>query len=137
MSETNGAGFEPTGNERVDAALQRLWSRMDGVDGMLKDIQDALIVTAHLEKRQTEDLQRHSELLDQHRDMLAHHAELLIRHDNFIVQHHEESHERHQKFVASHEEFVQYHELKMREFDEKLNALIDMIMRRERGPEAP
>ena len=38
--------------------------------------------------------------------------------------------------IKEHAEFVAYHELKMREFDEKLNALVDIVMRREGGPEA-
>jgi uncharacterized protein YaaR (DUF327 family) len=142
MSDANGIVFEPTGDERVDAALQRLSSRMDGMGGMLKDLQDALIVNAHLEKRQSERLDHHDELLDQHRQMLAQHAEMLVRHNNVLVNHqefitqHEESLARHEKIVSSHEEFAQYHDLKMREIDEKLNALVDIIMRRERGPEA-
>ena len=42
----------------------------------------------------------------------------------------------HAEYIATHEEFVRYHDIKMREFDEKLNALIDIVMRREGGPEA-
>ncbi|MBV9763432.1 MAG: hypothetical protein JOZ48_01190 [Acidobacteriaceae bacterium] len=94
MSDTNGGtDFPMTGDPRADAALTRLREHLDKHDALLEGINDALIVNAHLEKRQ---------------------SELLVQ----------------------HAEFIAFHDLKMREIDEKLNALIDIVMRREGGSEA-
>jgi hypothetical protein len=41
----------------------------------------------------------------------------------------------HAEFIARHEAFHSRHEMMMAEFDEKLNALIDIIMKRNGGPE--
>jgi hypothetical protein len=38
--------------------------------------------------------------------------------------------------IKEHAEFIAKHEIMMAEFDGKLNALIDMLMKREGGPEA-
>ncbi len=43
----------------------------------------------------------------------------------------------HPEIIATHEAFHQRHEIKMAEFDDKLNALIDIIMKRNGGPETP
>ena len=40
---------------------------------------------------------------------------------------------RHAELLASHDESLERHKLRMEEFDDKLNALIDIIMRRESG----
>jgi hypothetical protein len=37
--------------------------------------------------------------------------------------------------IKEHAEFIAKHEIMMAEFDSKLNALIDMLMKREGGPE--
>jgi hypothetical protein len=37
--------------------------------------------------------------------------------------------------IKEHAEFIAKHEILMAEFDGKLNALIDMLMKREGGPE--
>jgi hypothetical protein len=42
----------------------------------------------------------------------------------------------HPEFIARHEPFNSRHEMMMAEFDDKLNALIDVIMKRNGGPEA-
>ena len=38
--------------------------------------------------------------------------------------------------IKEHAEFIARHEIMMAEFDGKLNALIDILMKREGGPEA-
>jgi hypothetical protein len=90
MGSVNGglSGIPPTGNPAVDAALQRMHERNDS---RFRDLEDAMLVQAHLEKRMAEMLKVHDEDLALHR-------------------------------------------LRMAEFDEKLNALIDIVMRRESGP---
>jgi hypothetical protein len=96
MSSVNG-GFSDiprTGNPLVDAALQRIHERNDS---RFRDIEDAMVVQAHLEKTMSEMLKRHA------------------------------------TFLASHDESIERHKLRMAEFDDKLNALIDIIMRRESG----
>ncbi|HEY3453943.1 MAG TPA: hypothetical protein VGK64_05025 [Bryobacteraceae bacterium] len=96
MGSANG-GFREiprTGNPMVDAALQRMQERNDS---RFRDIEDAMVVQAHLEKKMSEVLRRHAELL------------------------------------ASQDESLERHKLRMEEFDDKLNALIDIIMRRESG----
>ena len=99
MAETNG-DIPLTGDPRVDAALKR-------TRGRFQDLEDAMVVQAHLEKRASERIKEHAQLL-------ADHDEGLRRHEGF----------RHQ-----HEEW-------MKHFDAKLDALTDIIMRREGGPEA-
>ncbi len=94
MSDTNGStDFQMTGDPRVDAALVRLRERLDKRDALLESINDALVVNAHLEKRQSE-------------------------------------------ILLQHTEFTAFHDVKMREIDEKLNALIEIVMRLEGGSEA-
>jgi hypothetical protein len=105
----------PNGDDAiVHAAMERLRKRVDEHDGRLqhldaivKDLEDALVVHAHLEKRKAERIKEHTEFIS-----------------------------RNAEFISRHEESVRYHDLKMREFDEKLNALIDIVMLREGGPEA-
>jgi hypothetical protein len=97
MGGDNGGRSEipSTGNPLVDAAMKRLWERNDA---RFRDLEDAMVVQAHLEKSMAE--------------MLKQHSITIVRHD----------------------EFLERHDLLMREFDEKLNALIDIVMRRESGP---
>lgn len=99
--------------ESARAAFERLRQRVNEHDGQLQglshivaNLEQALIIQAHLEKRQSEAIKEHATLIARHHEMLA-----------------------------GHEEFVKFHELKMREFDEKLNAVIEIIMRRESGSE--
>jgi hypothetical protein len=42
----------------------------------------------------------------------------------------------HAEFIATHEGFNSRHEMMMVEFDRKLNALIDIVMKRNGGPES-
>ena len=97
MSTHNGgfADIPSTGNPVVDAALRRMQERNDS---RFRDIEDAMVVQAHLEKRMSEMLKQHTQ------------------------------------FLASQDESLQLHRLRMAEFDEKLNAVIDIINRRESGP---
>ena len=96
MASGNGGFPEipPTGNPAVDAALPRLQMRNDT---RFRDIEDAMVVQAHLGKKMSEMLKQHAE------------------------------------FLASHDESLERHKLRMEEFDDKLTALIDIIMRRESG----
>ena len=55
----NGREFPTTGNPLVDAALKRL-------RGEFSELQDAMIVQAYLEKRQSEAILRHEQFLDRH-----------------------------------------------------------------------
>lgn len=42
----------------------------------------------------------------------------------------------HAEFIARHEAFKSRHEMMMAEFDDKVNALIDVIMKRNGAPDA-
>lgn len=86
--------------ERLRKRVDEHNGRLENLEYIVKELDDALVVHAHLEKRMGERIKEHAEIL------------------------------------ANHDDFVRYHDLKMREFDEKLNALIDIVMRREGGPEA-
>lgn len=107
MGSSNGgfAEIPRTGNPAVDAALQRMHERNDA---RFRDIEDAMIVQAHLEKRMSERLKEHAAFIERHELSMT---------------------EFDKKFNA----FNERHELSMTEFDEKLNALIDIVMRRESG----
>ena len=85
MAEANSE-IPLSGDPRVDAALQR-------IRGKFQDLEDAMLVQAHLEKRMSERIVEHA------------------------------------RFAAKHEEWLQHIEW-------KLDALTDIIMRREGGPEA-
>jgi hypothetical protein len=97
MGGENGGRSEipSTGNPLVDAAMKRLWERNDA---RFRDLEDAMLVQAHLEKSMGE--------------MLKQHAVTLVRHNEFVAR----------------------HDILMREIDEKLNALIDIVRDRESGP---
>jgi hypothetical protein len=75
-----------TGDPKVDAALLR-------IRGKFRDLEDAMIVQAHLEKTQAERTRAH--------------AEAIVAHDEWMIH-----------------------------FQQKLDALTDIVMRREGGPEA-
>lgn len=80
-------------------------------------------------------MERLRKRVDQHDRLLANlEAAVKSLDDALIVHAHLEK--RMAERIKEHAEFVAYHELKMREFDEKLNALIEIVMRREGGPEA-
>ena len=95
MAEENG--FVSSGDARVDAALKRLEEKHDS---RFRDLEDAMIVQAHLEASAGRRIKEHAELLADHRDAIK-------RHDDW-----------------------------MKHFEEKLDALTDIVMRREGGPEA-
>jgi hypothetical protein len=92
MAEPNG-GIPSTGDPRVDAALER-------IRGKFQDLEDAMLVQAHLEKRQSESIRGLTEW-----------------------------HERHEQAKREHEEWLKH-------IQAKLDALTDIVMRREGGPEA-
>jgi hypothetical protein len=99
MAETNG-DIPLSGYPRVDAALKR-------IRGKFQDLEDAMLVQAHLEKRAGERMKEH--------------AELLADHDEWM--------RRHEAFRQEHEEWIKH-------FDAKLDALTNFLIRREGGPEA-
>lgn len=74
------------GDEKVDTALLR-------IRGKFRDLEDAMVVQAHLEKIQAERTRAHAGAIDRHEVWMAH-------------------------------------------FGSKLEALTDIIMRREGGPES-
>jgi hypothetical protein len=92
MAEGNG-DIPLTGNLRVDAALKR-------IRGKFQELEDAMLVQVHLERKAGERIKEHAQLI-------ADHHELLKSHDEW-----------------------------MKHFQAKLDALTDIVMRREGGPEA-
>jgi hypothetical protein len=107
LPEDNGIS---SGDPRVDAALKRLQQRNDA---RFRDLEDAMVVQAHLEKRMSERIKEHAELIAEHQVRLRDHA----------------------AFLARHEEFMKRHEIVMNEIEGKLNLMIEREMRREGGPE--
>lgn len=81
-----------TGDPRVDAALDR-------IRGKFSDLEDAMLVQAHLEKGMAERLKEHAQ------------------------------------FLADQQAAMQLHTQKMSEFDDKLNALIDIVGKMQGGME--
>jgi len=82
-----------TGDPRVDAALER-------IRGKFTDLEDAMLVQAHLEKGLASQLKQHAE------------------------------------FMADQQSAMTLHTQKMSEFDDKLNALIDVVSRMQGGMES-
>jgi 3-dehydroquinate dehydratase len=89
-----------TGDPRVDAALDR-------IRGKFSDLEDAMLVQAHLEKGMAERLKEHADLIASHHD-----------------------------FIKTQEEAMRKHTQQMSEFDEKLNALIDIVGKMQGGMES-
>jgi hypothetical protein len=100
LPEDNGIS---SGDPRVDAALKRLQQRNDA---RFRDLEDAMVVQAHLEKRMSERIKEHAELIAEHQVRLRDHAAFLAR-----------------------------HEVVMNEIEGKLNLMVEREMRREGGPE--
>jgi hypothetical protein len=96
----NDQEIPSSGDPRVDAALER-------IRGKFKDLEDAMIVQAHLEKRMGEHMKEHAEL---------------------IAEHHIS--------IRRHQEWLRTFEMKMSEMEDKVHFLIHREMRREGGPEA-
>jgi len=92
-------GIPSTGDPRVDAALER-------IRGKFRDLEDAVTVQAHLEKRMAEQIKRHAE---------------------WLVANEEAS--------KVHRQRMEDFDLKMREIEGKIDFLIDREMRREGSPE--
>ena len=103
MPDGNGAEFISSGDPRVDAALARLRERNDA---RFNDMEDALLVQAHLEKRAGERIKEHAELIAEH------HAS-----------------------IRRHNQWLRNFETKMSEIEDNVHFLIDREMKRE-GPEA-
>jgi hypothetical protein len=91
MPDSNGE-IPLTGDPRVDAALMR-------IRGKFQDLEDAMLVQAHLEKRQSEAISRLT------------------------------------AWVEQHEETKREHEEWLKHIQAKLDALANIAMRREGGPE--
>jgi len=71
-------------------------------DARFRAIEEAMLVQAHLEKRWSEQIKGHAEWLEQHEEWLKQHEAAMKRHDEV-----------------------------MSEIDDKLNALIDIMMKRD------
>jgi hypothetical protein len=103
MPDGNGAEFPSSGDPRVDAALARLRERNDA---RFKDLEDAMLVHAQLEKRAGERIKEHAGLIAEH------HAS-----------------------IRRHNQWLRNFETKMSEIEDKVHFLIDREMKREGGPE--
>jgi uncharacterized protein YaaR (DUF327 family) len=99
MADTNGE-IPLTGDPRVDAALER-------IRGKFKDLEDAMLVQTHLERKASERIKEH--------------AGILADHDTWLKDH--------EKARREHYEWLAH-------IQAKLDALTDIVMRREGGPEA-
>ena len=67
-----------TGDPRVDAALKR-------ISGKFQDLEDALVVQAHLEKRQSEQLKGHAQWLEEHEVFVRQHEEWMKHMDDKLA----------------------------------------------------
>jgi chromosome segregation ATPase len=101
---------EPHGNGKRDDHEERI-ARLEAAR---KEMEDAMIVMAHLETKSSARVKEHAEFIADHELRIKEHAE----------------------FIARHEEFVAYHEQIIREIDDKLNALIAVVSRMQGGIES-
>jgi hypothetical protein len=92
---------EPHGNGKLNDHEERI----PRLEAARKEIEDSLIVMAHLETKSAGRIKEHSEFIADHEVRVKSHA----------------------KFLAEHAEFVAYHEQIIREIDDKLNALINIV----------
>jgi hypothetical protein len=93
-------GVETNGKSDHEARIARL-------EAARKEIEDTIVVMAHLESKAGARMKEHAELIAQHHALLA-----------------------------SHAVFVAKHDIAMQEFDGKLNALIHIISRNQGGIES-
>jgi hypothetical protein len=98
MPDSNGE-IPLTSDPRVDAAIER-------IRGKFQDLEDAMLVQAHLEKKAGERIKEHAQLIADHHEMLKNHDQLVKR-----------------------------IEINLAEITEKVNLLFDREMTREGGPE--
>ncbi|MGH9582355.1 MAG: hypothetical protein ACRD4O_05420, partial [Bryobacteraceae bacterium] len=129
MPPSGNGEIPSTGDPRVDAALRHIRERNDA---KFKDLENAMIVQAHLEKRLSEDAREHAQRLREHKDWLKDHQTVMEHHQG-ALQTHEDWLKDHQTALRAHEEWWQRHEIAMREFDDKLNALINIVDRMQHG----
>jgi len=94
--------------------------RVDKLEEAQKMLNDALIIHAHLENTA-------AQRLDENTRMLNNHAEFMADHELRIAEH--------EAWSVRMEAYQERHAIKMSEFDDKLNALIAIIDRRDRGAE--
>jgi hypothetical protein len=79
MSEANGGTEYTTGSPQVDAALRRLQAKNDI---RFKDLEDAMLVQALLEKKMGERLKEHAEFLARHEKFLDRHEIMMSEFDD-------------------------------------------------------
>ncbi|MBV8709957.1 MAG: hypothetical protein JO182_04345 [Acidobacteriaceae bacterium] len=102
--------------------------RLTALEKGQKDLDDAMLVHAHLEARAARRIKEHSEFLADHQLVLQHHQEIIVQHQQFLT--------KHQQFLEQHEQIMGELDMKMREIGGKVDFLIDRDMKREGGPEA-
>jgi hypothetical protein len=117
----NSSFIPNTGDPRVDAALGRIREKFT-------DLEDAMIVQGHLEKRLSEDAEQLRNVMALQNDALKNHGELLMSHEE-MLRAHVAANKSHDVFRVEHEEW-------MKHMQDKLDALTNIVMRREGGSEA-
>ncbi len=75
MANSMPSGLPETGDERVDIARKRLHEQSNA---RFSIIEDAMVVQAHLEKKQTELLNQHTSWLSEHDRMMQLGAQLML-----------------------------------------------------------
>jgi hypothetical protein len=103
MAETNGDG-------RIEDHEERLRK----LEAARKDMEDTMIVMAHLESKAGARIKEHAEFIADHEDAMR----------------------RHDKAITSLDAYTEAHRISMQEFDEKLNALIEIVGRMQGGIES-
>ena len=100
---------ELNGGNRLDDHEQRI-ARLEAAR---RELEDSFIVMTHLETKAAARVKEHAEFIAEHEVLLRSHAE----------------------FVASEAAAMRLHTQKMNEFDEKLNALIEIVGKMQGGME--
>src|SRR5271165_5324340 len=100
---------EPNGNGKTCDHEERLGR----LEAARKEMEDALVVMAHLESKSAARIKEHAEFIAEHEATLRSHS----------------------RFIASQEAAWRKHTEAMSEFDEKLNALIDIVGKMQGGME--
>jgi flagellar biosynthesis chaperone FliJ len=103
MAEPNGSGKLKDHEERI--------ARLEAAR---RELEDSLIVMAHLETKSAARVKEHAEFIAGHEQAIREHTE----------------------FIAHHERVMREIDDKHREIDEKLNALIDVVGKMQGGIES-
>lgn len=103
----------------IEERMDRLEAKLGSQDELVRELRDAMTVTARLESRHYQMVQDHQKWLEEETLATARHREAQARHEVWI--------EEHDRALARHEGWLEEHDRGMRELRERDKLLDDRI----------